>query len=352
MKSIKIKNKIISNDHRSFIIAEISANHNHDIEIAKKMIREAKKAGADAVKLQTYTADTITLDCDNEYFQIKQGTIWDGTTLHKLYKEAYTPWEWHKELMEVADEEEIICFSSPFDKSAVDFLEELNVPAYKIASFEITDIPLIEYIAKKGKPVIISTGIATIQEIQDAVGVCRKVGNDQVILLKCTSAYPSKLEEMNLKTIPNMAETFDVLCGLSDHTLGITVPIGAVALGAKVIEKHFIIDRKMGGPDSTFSLNIDEFAQMVSSIRDIEKALGKVNYTLSDKALKNREFSRSLFIVKDIKAGEKFTEENVKSIRPGFGLHPKYIKDVIGKRCNGDFEKGTPLKWGYVESGD
>lgn len=348
MNSIKIGNKIITRDSETFIIAEISANHNHNIEIAKKMISEAKKAGADAVKLQTYTADTLTLDCDNEFFQINQGTVWDGTTLYKLYQEAYTPWEWHKELMEVAKKEDIICFSSPFDKSAVDFLEELDVPAYKVASFEITDISLIKYIAEKGKPIIISTGVATIQEIQDAVNICKSVGNEQIILLKCTSAYPAKLEDVNLNTIPNMSETFDVICGLSDHTLGTTVPVGAVAIGAKVIEKHFILDRNMGGPDSAFSLNIDEFAEMVSNVRDIEKALGKVTYSLNEKSLKNREFCRSLFISNDIKKGEIFTEDNIRSVRPGFGLHPKYIDDVIGKECTENLKKGTPLKWKYI----
>ncbi|MBC2455899.1 pseudaminic acid synthase [Clostridium beijerinckii] len=352
LKSIKIANKLLSDESSTFIIAEISANHNNDIEIAKKMIREAKRAGADAVKLQTYTADTITLDCDNEYFQIKQGTIWDGTTLHKLYKEAYTPWEWHKELMDVAKEENIICFSTPFDKTAVDFLDKLNVPAYKIASFEITDIPLIEYVARKGKPVIISTGIATIQEIQDAVEACKKSGNREIILLKCTSAYPAKLEEMNLKTIPNLASTFDVISGLSDHTLGITVPVGAVAIGAKVIEKHFILDRSMGGPDAAFSLNIEEFEEMVKSIRDVEKALGKVNYTLSEKSLKNREFSRSLFICKDVCKGDVITEKNVRSIRPGYGMKPKFIEQILGKRFKEDYEKGTPLKWDLIESND
>lgn len=349
MKSIKISNKVISNESSTFIIAEISANHNHDIEIAKKMIREAKRAGADAVKLQTYTADTITLNCDNEYFQIKQGTIWDGTTLHKLYEEAYTPWEWHKELMDVAREEDIICFSSPFDKSAVDFLENLNVPAYKVASFEITDIPLIEYIAHKGKPVIISTGIATIQEIQDAVETCKRANNEQIILLKCTSAYPARLEEMNLKTIPNLSDTFDVISGLSDHTLGVTVPIGAVAIGAKVIEKHFILDRNIGGPDAAFSLNIDEFKEMVASIRDIEKALGKVNYQLTDKELKNREFSRSLFICEDVKEGNIITEKNVRSVRPGYGISPRYLPEIMGKKFNGNYKKGTPLKLEYIE---
>lgn len=349
MNLIKIDNKVISNNSKTFIIAEISANHNHNIEIAKEMIRAAKKAGADAVKLQTYTADTMTLDCSNEYFQINQSTIWDGTTLYKLYKEAYTPWEWHKELMEVAKEEDIICFSSPFDKTAVDFLEELDVPAYKIASFEITDLPLIKYIAEKGKPIIISTGIATIQEIQDAVDTCKSVGNEQIILLKCTSSYPAKFEEINLNTIPNMSETFGVISGLSDHTLGITIPIGAVALGAKVIEKHFILDRSMGGPDAAFSLNIDEFQKMVLEVRNIEKALGKVTYELNEKSLKNREFSRSLFISDNIKKGDKFTEHNIRSVRPGFGLKPKYINEILDKECNQDLEKGTPMRWEYIK---
>ncbi|WP_346905896.1 pseudaminic acid synthase, partial [Clostridium sp.] len=282
------------------------------------------------------------------YFQIKQGTIWDGKTLHKLYQEAYTPWEWHKELMDVAKEENIICFSTPFDKSAVDFLEELEVPAYKIASFEITDIPLIKYAAAKGKPMIISTGIATIEEIEEAVEACKSVGNEQVILLKCTSAYPAPLEEINLKTIPNIRETFDVIAGLSDHTLGVTVPVGAVVLGAKVIEKHFILDKSMGGPDAIFSLDIDEFSEMVRAIRDIEKALGKVTYSLSEKSLKSREFSRSLFISEDVKAGDRITEENVKSVRPGYGLHPKYYHNVLGKKARVNLKKGTPLDWTLI----
>jgi pseudaminic acid synthase len=348
MRYIKIGDKIISNESKAFIVAEISANHNNDIEIAKKMIREAKKAGADAVKLQTYTPDTMTLDCDNEYFQINQGTIWDGKSLYKLYKDAYTPLEWHKELMDIAKEEDIICFSTPFDKTAVDFLEELNVPAYKVASFEITDIPLIEYIAQKGKPVIISTGIATIQEIEDAVEACKRAENEQIILLKCTSAYPAKLEEMNLNTIPNIANTFDVISGLSDHTLGITVPIGSVAIGAKVIEKHFILNRSMGGPDAAFSLNIDEFAEMVNSIRNIEKALGKVSYKLSKETLKNREFSRSLFICEDVKSGDVITEKNVRSIRPGYGMKPKHLPNILGKTFSGNYKKGTPLKLQYI----
>ena len=276
MKEVCILDKKIGGDNPCFIIAEISANHGHNIEIVKQMIKKAKEAGADAVKLQTFTPDTITLNCSNDYFKIKQGTLWDGKILYDLYKEAYMPWEWYKEIFNVAKKENIICFSTPFDFSAVDFLEELNVPLYKIASFEITDIPLIEYVASKGKPIIISTGIANIQDIQTAVDTCNKVGNDNVILLKCTSAYPAPLEEMNLRTIPNMRETFNVISGISDHSLGITVPIGAVAIGANVIEKHFTLDKSVGGPDADFSLEIGEFKEMVCAIRDIEKAMGKV----------------------------------------------------------------------------
>ena len=308
-----------------------------------------KESGADAVKLQTYTPDTITINCDNEYFQIKQGTLWDGKTFYQLYKEAYTPWEWHYELKELADKLGLIFFSTPFDKTAVDFLEELKVPAYKIASFEITDIPLIEYTASKGKPVIISTGIATLCDIQEAVEACKRAGNNQIILLKCTSAYPAPLEEANLRTIPNMAETFNCIVGLSDHTLGISVPIASVALGAKVIEKHFILSKNIDSPDKEFSLTPEEFKQMVKAIRDVEKALGKVSYELTEKTKKSRSFARSLFVVKDIKAGEILTEENVKSIRPGYGLHPKYLKDVLGKKARKDIKKGTPLNWELIK---
>lgn len=334
---------------RVLIIAEMSANHGHDINIAKKTIKAAKKAGADAIKLQTYTADTITLNCDNEYFRLDQGTIWDGRTLYDLYKEAYTPWEWHNELMDYANELGLICFSSPFDKTAVDLLKNLNVPAYKVASFEITDVPLIEYIASRGKPVIISTGIATLGEIDDAVRACKRAGNNQVILLKCTSAYPAQVEDANLLTMQNLKETFDVEVGLSDHTLGVTVPIVSVALGARVIEKHFILDKSIGGPDASFSLNEQEFKLLVESVRDAEKAIGKVDYELTDKKLKSREFSRSLFVVKDIKEGELFTEENIRSIRPGYGLKPQYIKSVIGKKARINIQKGTPASWDIIE---
>lgn len=349
MKNIKISNISIGKEERAFIIAEISANHNGNFESAVRIIKEAKKAGADAIKIQTYTADTITLDCDNEYFQIKQGTIWDGTTLHKLYQEAYTPWEWQPRLKEIAEEEGLICFSSPFDKTSVDFLEEMNVPAYKIASFEITDIPLIEYVASKGKPIIISNGIATLADIQEAIAACKRMGNDQIILLKCTSSYPAPMEEVNLNTIPNMRETFNAVVGLSDHTLGQEVAVASVALGAKVIEKHFILDRSEGGPDAAFSMEPEEFKNMVNSIRNVEKALGMVKYDLSEKMKKSREFSRSLFVVKDVKEGEIFTEDNVKSIRPGFGMHTRYYSDILGKKARANIEKGTPLKWDLVE---
>ncbi|MCH3964317.1 MAG: pseudaminic acid synthase [Clostridium sp.] len=348
-ENIVIGSKKIDKYSSAFVIAELSANHLQNFDNAVKLIKEAKKAGADAVKLQTYTPDTITLDCDNQYFQIKQGTIWDGTTLYKLYQKAYTPWDWQPRLKRIAEEEGLICFSSPFDRSAVDFLEKMNVPAYKIASFEITDIPFVEYVASKGKPVIMSTGIARLGDIQEALDACKKAGNNDVILLKCTSEYPSPLEDINLKTIPNMHDTFGTLTGISDHTLGQTVSLGAVALGAKVVEKHFTLDRSEGGPDSAFSMEPEEFLQMVKGIRDMEKALGRVNYELTEKQIKSREHSRSLFVVKDIKAGEVFTVDNVKSIRPGFGLETKYIDDVIGKRARCDIEKGTPLKWGLVE---
>ncbi|SFC60871.1 pseudaminic acid synthase [Clostridium uliginosum] len=346
---IKIENKIIAENSPVFIIAEMSANHLQNFDNAVKLIKEVKKAGVDAIKLQTYTPDTITLDCDNKYFQIRQGTIWDGTTLHKLYREAYTPWEWQPKLKKIAEQEGLICFSSPFDKTAVDFLEEMDVPAYKVASFEINDIPLIEYMASKGKPMIIATGIATLSDIEEAVNACKRVGNDQIILLKCTSAYPAPLEDVNLKTIPNLAETFNVISGLSDHTLGIEVPIASIALGAKVIEKHVTLSRADGGPDAVFSLEPDELKQMVESIRNIEKALGTVTYELTEKQKKSKDHSRSLFIVRDIKAGEKFTEENIKSIRPGFGLPPKYINEILGKTAGKDLYKGSPLEWKYIK---
>lgn len=326
-----------------YIIAELSANHNGNLQVALDTIKAAKEIGANAVKLQTYTADTLTLNCKKDDFIIKGGTLWDGKSLYDLYKEAYTPWEWHKELFEYAREINIDIFSSPFDKSAVDFLEQFEPSAYKIASFEITDYELIRYTASKGRPMIISTGIATIQEIQDAVDICRSVGNDEIVLLKCTSAYPAALEDANLLTIPNLAETFGVVSGFSDHTLGTTAPVVATTLGAKVIEKHFILDKSIGGADADFSLDKKEFAEMIQAVRDTEKLLGKVDYSMTEKKKKSRQFSRSLYVAKDIKKGEVFTEENVRSVRPGYGLHPKYLKDVLGKISEKDFEVGDRL---------
>jgi len=340
---MKIKNNKIGDNAPVYIIAEVSANHNQDYDIAREMIKAAKDAGADAVKLQTYTADTMTLDVKNEYFMIKQDTIWDGKNLHDLYKEAYTPWEWQPKLKAYADEIGITLFSTPFDKSSVDFLEDMDVAAYKIASFEITDLPLIKYVASKKKPIIISTGIASLEDIEEAVKICKNAGNEEIILLKCTSAYPAPLEDANLTTMSDMAKRFGVTIGFSDHTLGITAPITAVALGAKVIEKHFILDKAMGGVDSEFSLDIDEFKEMVKAVRDTEKLIGKVSYEMTPKKLKSREFSRSLFIAQDIRKGEIFTEENIRIVRPAFGLAPKYIDKVLGKIADKDYIKGTPL---------
>ena len=321
----------------TYIIAELSANHGGSIDIAKETIKVAKEIGANAIKLQTYTADTLTLDSNNEDFIIKGGTLWDNKTLYDLYKEAYLPWEWHKELFDYAREIGIDIFSSPFDKSAVDFLEQFNPSAYKIASFEITDYELIRYTASKGKPIIISTGIATIDEIQDAVDICRGEGNSDIVLLKCTSSYPAPLEDANLLTIPNLAQTFNVISGFSDHTIGSTAPIVATTLGAKVIEKHFILDKSIGGADADFSMDREEFAAMIQAVRDAEKLLGKVDYSMTENKRKNRKFSRSLYVAKDIKKGEVFTEENIRSVRPGYGMHPKHLKDILGKVAKKDY---------------
>ena len=328
----------------TFIIAELSANHNGSLLTALDTIKAAYECGANAIKLQTYTADTLTLNCDKEDFIIKGGTLWDGRKLYDLYKEAYTPWEWHKELFNYARSLGIDIFSTPFDKSAVDFLETLNPSVYKIASFEITDYELVRYTASKMKPIIISTGIATIDEIQDAVNICKNEGNHQIILLHCTSAYPAPLEDANLLTIPNLAQTFGVISGFSDHTLGTTAPVVAVTLGAKVIEKHFILDRSIGGADAEFSLDKKEFGNMVKAIRDTEKLLGKVSYDMSQKKQKSRQFSRSLYVAKDIKKGEKFSEENIRSVRPGYGMHPKHLKEVLGKVATKDYEFGERFK--------
>ena len=338
-----IQNFNFNKDNSVFIIAELSANHNGSLETATETIRAAKRTGANAIKLQTYTADTLTIQSDKDDFIIKSGSIWDGKTFYDLYKSAYTPWEWHEELFQCAKEEGLICFSSPFDKSAVDFLENLNVPAYKIASFEITDIPLIEYVASKGKPVILSTGIATLEDIELALDACKRMGNNNIALLKCTSSYPAPIEEANMAMIPDFKERFDVLPGLSDHTLGSTVPLVATTLGARIIEKHFILDRSIGGPDASFSMNEKEFTEMVKAVREAEKAIGQVNYEPTEKQIKGRAFSRSLYVVKDIKKGEVISEENVRSIRPGFGLHPRHLRDFLGKKVNYTVEKGTRL---------
>ncbi|MDB9823858.1 pseudaminic acid synthase [Flavobacteriaceae bacterium] len=332
-----------------FIIAELSANHAGKKEVAIETIKAAKRAGANAIKLQTYTADTMTLKSDAKDFLIDHETVWDGRYLHDLYKEASTPWEWHKELFNIANEEGLICFSSPFDFTAVDFLESLDNPIYKIASLEITDIPLIEYIAQKEKPMIISTGIATLEDIELALDACKRMGNNQVSLLKCTSSYPAPIEEANLSMIKDLAIRFNVASGLSDHTLGITAPVIAVTQGAKIIEKHFILDRSIGGVDASFSLDEKEFKQMVTAVREAEVALGKVDYNLTEKQCQGRNFSRSLYIAKDVKKGEVVTNENVRSVRPGFGMHPKHLPMIIGKTFVKDFTSGTRMKQTLIQ---
>jgi len=345
--SIKIGRRRIGGEGPVFVVAELSANHAHKLEVALKTVRAAKRAGADAIKIQTYTPDTLTIDSAKKYFRI-QGTLWDGRTLYDLYKEAYTPWEWHYKIKQAALEEGLTFFSTPFDRTAVDFLEELGVPAYKIASFEMTDIPLLEYVAARKKPVIMSTGISPLAEIGEAVAACRKTGNGELVLLKCTSSYPAPFEEMNLLTIPDMAKRFGCAAGLSDHSAGITAAVAAAALGAKVIEKHFILDRKIGGPDAAFSLEPAEFSLMVKSVREAEAALGKVNYKLSGRVKKNRIFARSLFAVGDIEKGEVITEKNVRSIRPSYGLAPKYLPRILGRRAARRIAKGTPFKMEFV----
>jgi len=346
-EQILIDNNTISNNSTTYIIAEMSANHLMDFERAKEIIKEVKRAGADAIKLQTYTADTITIDCQESQFQI-HGGLWDGETLYSLYQKAYTPWEWQEDLLHYANDLGISCFSSPFDLSAVAFMDKIGMPAYKIASYEINDIPLIRACAKTGKPIIISTGIAYLADIERAVATCRSEGNKQVILLKCTSAYPCPYEDMNLNVIPNMKNTFGCIVGLSDHTLGSEVALGAVALGAKVVEKHVTLKREDGGPDAAFSMEIDEFAHMVTQIRNLEKALGKVTYTLTGKQEDSRTGSRSLYVVKDIQAGEAFTQDNIRSIRPGNGMHTMYYDEILGKKARKYLKKGTPLSWNVI----
>ena len=344
-REIRIGDKIISENSPAFIVAEMSGNHNMDFDRAVEILRAAKEAGADAVKIQTYTADTITLDCDDPCFRITQGTLWDGITLHKLYEKAYTPWEWQPRLKKLAEDMGLLLFSSPFDFSSVDFLEEMQVPAYKVASFEITDIPLIRKIARLGKPVILATGIARLVDIELALQTCREEGNEQVILLKCCSAYPTPYEDVNLRTIPNMRETFNCLTGLSDHTMGSAVAVGAVALGARMVEKHMTLRRSDGGVDAAFSMEPQEFKEMVDNIRIVEKALGRATYDLSEKQVREREHSRSLFIAKDMKAGEVFTPENLRSVRPADGLHTKYYEQLLGRKITRDAKLGTPMTW-------
>lgn len=342
---MQIAGRQIGDGHPCYIIAELSANHGHSFERALKVVRAAKDAGADAIKLQTYTADTLTIDCRRPEFMVGKGTLWEGKNLHDLYAEAYTPWQWQPELKKEAERLGMHCFSTPFDDTAVDFLERMEVPAHKIASFELVDTELLRKVASTGKPVIMSTGMATFEEVSEAVQILREAGCNQLALLKCTSAYPSMPEDMNLRTIPHLAESFDVPVGLSDHTMGTEVPVAAVALGACIIEKHLTLRRSDGGPDGAFSLEADEFRTMVKAVRVAEKALGKVNYEMSDKEQASRVFRRSLFVVKDTRAGERFTRENVRSIRPGHGLDVRELRNVIGRRAAKNIERGTPLSF-------
>jgi len=331
-----------------YVVAEMSANHNQDLERAIAIVHEAKRAGADAIKLQTYTPDTMTIDCDDERFRLGPGTVWAGETLYSLYRRAATPWEWHPALVELADSLDMDCFSTPFDDSAVEFLEQLDVPAYKIASFELTDVQLLERVAKTGKPVILSTGMASLSEIDEAVRTLRGAGAASVALLKCTSAYPAPVEDMNLRTIPHLATAFEVAVGLSDHTFGIEVPVAAVALGASIIEKHLTLSRRDPGPDSSFSLQPDEFCAMVEAVRNCEKALGRVTYGVTDGEVQSRSFRRSLFAVNDIAEGEVLTSKNVRSIRPGVGLHPRFLREILGRHARCSIPRGTPLRWDLI----
>jgi pseudaminic acid synthase len=345
---IRIGQRTIGPGHPVYVIAEVSANHHQKFDEAVKIIHAGKAAGCDAVKLQTYTADTITIACDREPFRVGGGTLWDGRNLHDLYREAYTPWEWQPRLKHVANELGLDLFSTPFDDTAVDFLEEMNVPAHKVASFELVDIPLIQKMARTGKPLIMSTGMATVEEIDEAVSAAREAGATQIALLKCSSAYPAPAEEMNLRTIPELARRFGVPAGLSDHTMGIAVPVAAVALGACIIEKHITLSRSEPGPDSAFSLEPHEFKAMVDAVRVAEKASGEVHFGYSAKEASSRVFRRSLFVVQDVKRGDPFTVENVRSIRPGHGLHTRHLPEVLGRHAACDIERGTPLSWELV----
>lgn len=345
---IQIADRWIGQGCPTFFVAELSANHGGQFERALRIVEAANRSGADAIKLQTYTPDTITIACDREPFRIGGGTLWDGKTLHQLYGEAYTPWEWQPKLKKAAEDLGMQCFSSAFDASAVDFLETMNVPAHKVASFELVDLPLIRKMAATGKPLIMSTGMATIEEIEEAVAVARQAGAAQIALLKCTSAYPALAEEMNLRTIPELARRFQLPVGLSDHTMGIAVPVAAVSLGACIIEKHLTLSRGAGGPDSAFSLEPEEFKAMVDAARTAVKALGSVHFGVSERERSSRVFRRSLFVVRDLKKGEQFTAENVRSIRPGNGLHTRHLAEVLGKTAALDIARGTPLSWELV----
>jgi len=346
---INIGNTTVGDGHPVYLIAEMSANHNQDYEQAIKLIHAAKKAGADAVKLQTYTPETLTIDCDNEHFRIGPGTSWAGRTLYNLYSEAYTPWDWQHGLKQAAEGLGMELFSTPFDSTAIDFLEDMGVPAYKVASFELVDLPLIEKIAATGKPMILSTGMATCEEIGQAVAAARSAGALEIALLRCTSAYPARPEEADLRTIPDLGATFDVVPGLSDHTLGIAIPVAAVALGACIVEKHLTLSRGRPGPDSEFSLEPHEFEAMVQAIRTTEKALGTIRYGPRKGELPSIVFRRSLFVVEDIAQGETFTARNIRSIRPGHGLPPAAISQVLGHRAARDIERGTPVSWDLVD---
>ncbi len=348
--TLHISGRRISSQSACYLIAELSANHGQDFSKAAEMVHAAAEAGADAIKLQTYTADTLTIDCDNDHFRIGKGTIWEGRTLYDLYKEAYTPWDWQPKLKEIADGLGVDLFSTPFDNTAVEFLGKMNVPAYKVASFELVDLPLIRRIAQTGKPMIVSTGMATLEEIAQAVEAIRGEGNDQLALLKCTSSYPARAEDMNLRCIPELARRFDVPAGLSDHTLDPVVPITAVALGACIVEKHFTLRREDGGPDAAFSLEPAEFAEMVRQIRTAEAAMGHAEFQLTESEQASRVFRRSLFVVTDMAAGQEFTERTVRSIRPGTGLGPDQIDKVLGRRAAVDIPRGSPLSWGLIAS--
>lgn len=341
---ITIGHRRIGPGEPTYVIAEMSANHNQSLDQAARILEAAKEAGADAVKLQTYTADTLTIDCDKECFRISGGP-WDGRVLHELYREAFTPWEWQPRLQEIARALGIDLFSTPFDATAVAFLEDMGVPAHKVASFEIVDLPLIRLVARTGKPIIMSTGMATLAEIDEAVRTAREAGASQIALVKCTSAYPAPAEEANLRTIPHLAEAFGVPVGLSDHTLDIAVPLAAVTLGACIVEKHFTLSRGVPGPDTAFSLEPQEFKAMVEAVRTAEKAIGQVHYGVSEREAGSRVFRRSLFVVQDMKAGEPFTRKNVRSIRPGHGLHTRYLEEILGRSASRDVARGTPLSW-------